>query len=569
MRKGWFGWSLACVALAACGTGAVGVDGGTDASVDAGSDAGDPPVVPDLYCPGSEGCADEGDGVLHAGAAAERITPSIEDTEPLTTDVDGDGVFDPQDGDVFEDLDGDGLYDAIWIAGFGNGRAATGVSNDVWARALALRQNETTIVFVVIDAVGWFFDDAEAIRELLADLDVDYVVVSATHSHETRDTIGIWGRTLSESGRDAGYMAFVEQQAALAVREAVAALRPAHVQYASLLLRDQPGGVLRYVGDNRDPQVVDDEVRILRFLDAADDATIATFVNFAAHPEYTGSHNTLISSDWPHWLRDGIENGVDGPGGEHVEGVGGVAVFVNGALGVQIGPNHVHLEAWDGTAVPEDTEQAASTVGSQLAYFVLSALGSDGGSVTDETADLGLRRHRFFMTVQNRAYHIAFEQGLFVREIYNYDPSLRIRPGFNEPQVLTEIAVIDVGRAQMISIPGELDPALFVGGYDGSYTPEGLPVVDETAVNPPDLSMAPPPPYLRDLARDDADQVWVLGLTNDFLGYFIPEFDYELGSGLPYIAEAPGHHYEETNSIGEDGWPRLHGKLVELLAWRP
>ncbi len=136
------------------------------------------------------------------------------------------------------------------------------------------------------------------------------------------------------------------------------------------------------------------------------------------------------------------------------------------------------------------------------------------------------------------------------------------------PEVLSEIAVVDVGRATMMSVPGELDPALFVGGYDGSYAPDGVPVVDETQENPPDLSMAPGPPYLRDLARADAEQVWVLGLTDDFLGYYIPSFDYELGTGLPYIAEAPGHHYEETNSIGVDGWPRLHAKMVDLLGWR-
>ncbi len=567
MRMRGLRWLPAIAVLAACGPGEVAIDAGTDAG--AVTDAGEPPLTPDLHCPGGEGCADEGDGVLLAGAAAVAITPSLDDVEPLTNDVNGNGFFDPTDEDTFQDLDGDGLWDAIWIAGFGNGRAATGIANDVWARALALRQNETTIVFVAIDAVGWFYDDSLPIRDMVSDLDVDYVVVSATHSHETRDTIGIWGRTLSETGRDAAYMAFVQEQAAQAVREAVGALRPAHVQYASLRLRDQPGGLLRYVGDNRDPQVIDDEVRIMRFIDATDESTISTFVNFAAHPEYTGSDNTLISSDFPHWLRDGIENGVTGPGGEPIEGLGGVCVFVNGAVGSQIGPNHIHLETWTGEAIDRGTPEAPATMGSQVAYFVLSALGPDGGAVTEETADLAFRRGRFFMTIQNRRYHIAFQSGLFVREVYNWDPNLRIRPGVNEPDVLTEIAVIDVGRAQMISIPGELDPALFVGGYDGSYAPDGVPVVDETQENPPDLSMAPGPPYLRDLARGDADQVWLLGLTNDFLGYFIPEFDYELGASLPYIEEAPGHHYEETNSIGEDGWPRLHRKLVDLLTWQP
>src|SRR5690606_33887996 len=125
--------------------------------------------------------------------------------------------------------------------------------------------------------------------------------------------------------------------------------------------------------------------------------------------------------------------------------------------------------------------------------------------------------------IENRRYHIAYLSGLFTRQLYEFDPERPIRSG-NLPSVLTEIAVVDVGAAQMITAPGELDPALFVGGYDGSYTPDGIPIVDPSAENPPDLSMAPPPPYLRDLAREDATQVWLLGLTQDFLGYFIPPF---------------------------------------------
>lgn len=540
-------------------------DGGRDGGVD----AGDPPLVPDLYCPGSPGCPDEGDGSLWAGAAAVPITPSLDDVEPLTVDVNGNGLFDPLDGDVFQDLDGDGLWDAIWLAGFGNGRAATGIHDEVWARALALRRNETTVVMVSLDAVGWFLDDTDDIRALVADLDVDYVMVAATHCHETRDTIGIWGRTLDETGRDEGYMRFVKERAAQSIREAVAALRPAHVQYASLRLRDQPGGMLRYVSDSRDPLVIDDEVRIMRFVESRDpSATISTFVSFTAHPEYMGSRNTLLSSDFPNWLRDGIEEGVEGPDGERIEGVGGVTVYLNGALGSQIGPGRVTLQTWQGDPVSRYTLEAAATVGTQVAYFVLRALGEGGGSVTEESADLAFRRHRFFMKIQNTRYHIAFRQGLFVREVYNWDPSRPIRQGRNEPDVITEIAVLDVGRAQLLTVPGELDPVLFVGGYDGSYTPDGLPVVDTTRTNAPELARAPAPPYLRDRAREDADQVWLLGLTNDFLGYFIPEFDYALGE-VPYLVEAPGAHYEETNSIGIDGWPRLHGKLQELLAWRP
>jgi hypothetical protein len=557
--------------LSAC-SGTVAPDAGTDAGPpptrDGGMDAGDPPVVPDSLCPGGPDCADEGDGVLHAGAAALTITPLLDRYETEWTDVDGDAYFDTRDGDTFVDDDGDGQFDAIWMAGFGNARAAAGVADDQWARVVVLRQNETTIAFVALDVIGWFIDDADPIRELVSDLPIDFVVVSGTHVHEAFDTIGIWGVDLGTPGRDPAYIDYVQHQAADAIRAAHTALEPAHVQYASFMLRDQPGGTRRYVRDVRDPYILDDQMRLMRLIAADDDATIATVINFAAHPEYSGDENLQLTSDYPHWLRTGIERGVVGPDGTEVPGVGGVAVFINGALGSQIGPGGLTLEAWDGTPVDRYQLLAAETLGTQLAYYALAALGPDGGSVTDETADLGFRTVRFTVRVENRRYHIGFLNGIFARELFNFDPDLPIRPG-NIPDLITEVSVIDVGRAQMLTAPGELDPALFVGGYDGSYTPDGIPVVDTSQENPPDLSLAPDPPYLRDLARDDADQVWLLGLTNDFLGYFVPPFDYQLHDAAPYLLEAPGDHYEETNSVGERAWPRIGRKLTELIQYEP
>src|SRR5690606_23891946 len=78
-------------------------DAGTDtdsAMPDAGVDAG--PWMPDNHCPGGDGCPDEGDGVLHVGAAAVDVTPEITDTTDIqTVDVNGDGEYSYEDGDEF------------------------------------------------------------------------------------------------------------------------------------------------------------------------------------------------------------------------------------------------------------------------------------------------------------------------------------------------------------------------------------------------------------------------------------------------------------------------------------
>lgn len=556
-------------------------DGETDAGVpDAGvsdggaADAGEPdagPFEPDSYCPGLPGCETGAGGALEVGAARVTITPTVDETtDVMTVDVDGDGRFDSGDGDEFADRDGVPGFQGVWIAGFGNARPASGVHDELWARAVAMRNGETTLVLLVLDVVGWFRTDMEPIRERVADLDVDHIAISATHTHQGRDTIGIWGLTQDRTGVDPAYNELVYERAAQAVREAVGDLRAANVQYASVDLRDR-GDVTRWVGDLRDPIILDPEMRIMRFVEAGGEATIATVVNFGAHAEYLDDENTLISSDWPHWFREGVENGVDGPDGSPVEGVGGVTLLVQSAIGGQIGPNGLSVETWDGTPLEQndDVYRWTETVGEQLAYFALDALGEGGGAVTDETAALGYRTKTFYVDVQNTGYHVAILNGLFLREGHNWDPSSVLIPGENEPDLLCEVTVLDVGRAQWITVPGELDPQLFLGGYDGAYTPEGVDIVHPDNPNPPDLSAAPEGPYLRDLARDDADQVWLLGMTNDYLGYFVPEYNYVLSESAPYIDEAEGDHYEETNSVGVDGWPTVRRELEGLLGWAP
>ena len=62
--------------------------------------------------------------------------------------------------------------------------------------------------------------------------------------------------------------------------------------------------------------------------------------------------------------------------------------------------------------------------------------------------------------------------------------------------------------------------------------------------------------------------MWLLGCTNDFVGYFVPPFDYELGSPA-YLSEAPGDHYEETYSLGPEVEAHVVYPLLQLAGWRP
>ena len=107
-----------------------------------------------------------------------------------------------------------------------------------------------------------------------------------------------------------------------------------------------------------------------------------------------------------------------------------------------------------------------------------------------------------------------------------------------------------LGDAEMLTIPGELHPELAIGGYDGSQTPGGVANIWSPGnQEPSNLNEAPAGPYLRDLMEQRVK--FVFGLTQDFLGYILPHFNFKLEPTNPYLSEpAIGDHYEETNSTG-------------------
>jgi hypothetical protein len=523
----------------------------------------DEPITPTWTCPGDPDCPDEGDDVLWAGASAVTITPTI--VERMTVDVDGDHFYD-EDDDEFDDVDGDGKFDGVFIAGLGSPRPAESILRDTWARAVALRQNETTIVFVALDLIGWFHDEIVEMREALPEaLEVDYLVVSATHCHECPDVVGLWGVDDVTSGVDPEYVDYVVQRGVQAATEAVEALAPAHITYGAIPTNDYPDwGSANYVGDSRDPVIIDDVLRVLQLRAAEGGATIATLVNWASHPEYSGDDHQMVSPDYPAWLCDGVEQGID-LGSTQREGFGGVCVFINGAIGGQIGPNDVGLIGLDGVQHEEDSPSSAEATGWSVAEYVHRAV--EQGE-TEDTARLSFVATEFYVPVLNHSFQTAFLIDLIEREAYNYDPSELLDEG-NYPELLSEQAVVRIGRATAVTLPGELFPELAIGGYDGSHTPPYWEIFHEEGnTAPPDLTKAPCGPYIAE--QMDGDYQLYLGLTQDFLGYIVPRYDFVLDAGLPYFEEPDeGDHYEETRSLGPHAAQMFMGNLQTLLKVAP
>ena len=592
-RLRWFcAWLGGAAALAACGDAAKNDvsdadptdSGGADGGAADGGDGADPgPWAPEVYCPGEAGgaCANNS-GALRAGAASLPITPTCFET---WEDLDADAEWEPPDEAFFDcgcdrlcpgdpgytaaDAgEGDGVFQAVWMAGFQNSRAAQGVHDELWARAVVFDQGETRVAVVAVDLVGWFNADVQLSRAALAaaGADVDLLIVSATHTHEGPDTMGLWGRTASASGVDPAYVAAVRGQIEAAVLAAVADLRPvAEMKVGSVNLRDRPEGIPNYVRDSRDPKVIDDQVSAAWFADG-EGQTIATIAHLSNHPEAMADENTLLSSDFPHRLREGVEQGVDW--GEGLRpGLGGTTVFINGAVGGMMTPLGITVNTPDGRALRDYTFEKNSALGEMMAERVLDAV--DGGAVVGADALAGdslfAASTRLRLPVDNWGFQAMFITGIILRETMDWDDSAPIGEG-NIPKIETEVSYVRVGPLELYTMPGEVLPELVRGCYDGACTggPD-IPIIDADNPNPPDLSAAPSGPYLDD--RLQGGLRLLVGLGNDELGYIIPPFQFELDPGLPWFDEAEGDHYEETNSLTAEMAPRLDAELERLSLW--
>jgi hypothetical protein len=194
----------------------------------------------------------------------------------------------------------------VYLAGFDQDRRATGVHDDLWARAVAVGDGRKKVAIVSVDLIGVFHADVVRAREILERrVPGAVLVVSSTHNHEGPDTMGLWGRGRFSSGVDPVYLDRVRRAIADAAAEALSRLQPARL----VLGRARTPGL---IVDSRRPEVVDDTLVAWRAV-SPDGATLGTVVNWGNHPEALGARNTLVTSDFPHFLRTRMEERLGGP----------------------------------------------------------------------------------------------------------------------------------------------------------------------------------------------------------------------------------------------------------------
>jgi hypothetical protein len=413
------------------------------------------------------------------------------------------------------------LAAGVYLGGYGSyrQRRAEGVHDDLFCRALALSDGGTTLLLLVLDLVGarprWLLELRRAIART-AGLPVEHVLVACTHSHASPDTQGLWG------GVPNAYYRYLHQRCVEAATSALAELSEARLEVATAFA----AGLAR---NRRGWDHTDTSLTVLRAL-RPDGSPVAALVNFACHPTVTPASNVLVSCDFPSGLRQALE-----------EELGGVAIYINGAQG-------------DATPAAAGEFAEAEELGRRLAGIAIDAL----ASAVPVEPPIALRERRV---------EIRFRTGLLPRSarwlLAVALPAVRLAARRGALRPLCD-RLATGGRGQTAQVLAALAMAA-----EGSLVASGLEIRTRTCagylrIGEALQGLAAPGEVLTRLALPLKSSLpgphrLFLGLTNDTLGYFVPEDEWMTGRN---------HNYEEYVSSGRQAAPALEAALQALMEER-
>ncbi|MBN2494382.1 MAG: hypothetical protein JXR96_07330 [Deltaproteobacteria bacterium] len=314
------------------------------------------------------------------------------------------------------------------IAGHGFNKRSRGVLDDIWARVLYLDAGAEAVVLVSVDFIGLGLPRVERIRSRISRENASRILVLATHNHAGPDTLGFWGPAALgllpvRSGIDPPYMERVERGIAAAIERAVGNARPARL-YAGRF--EVPEGLAHNM---REPGDVDRTVHVLRAA-GRDGSTIATLVHYANHAESLQDNNRWLSADFPGVLYREVDRVL-----------GGVTLFATGPAGGMIEPAN---QAED----PDPLRRAfREKLGGALAEGVIRA--TIGGMHEIAPAHLRVVSMRLALPLQpGSLLELAIRLELV-------DP----RP-VRTDMLETQMALVDLGELQILTVPGEPTPEL-------------------------------------------------------------------------------------------------------------
>jgi hypothetical protein len=329
-------------------------------------------------------------------------------------------------------------------------------------RALVLENSGTRVAICSTDFLGFPGVLCDKVRAKVPSIPPRNILIDATHTHSAPDCYGFPDRT-GKSGIDLEYVNSVCTKLADAINEAVTKLRPAKIKIAT----GRAKGKIAY--NYYAEKLYDPRCNVMQVLDSKGKPFI-TLINYACHPEVIGSEQGILSPDFVGPLYDRIK----------ARG-GGTGIFMNGALGGMVtadcrGPNGKDLRTWD------ECLRIGRLLADESLRIVADApiLSNPHLYCASKTIELPIDSELLRAVVQASPLGFDFHNG------YN---------------VSTQLNIINIANAQILTIPGEALPNI---GY-----------------------------YLK--RKMHSSHNFLFGLTNDAFGYILTKEDWDSFDRYEYI----------------------------------
>jgi len=356
--------------------------------------------------------------------------------------------------------------------GVGIPQPATAKQGDLTARALVVRNGETTVAIVQLDLLGFPSVLGNRVRNAVPRIPAENILIGSTHTHSGPDCYAF----PTPDGGHTGDLEFMDRTcvlAAEAINEALDHLQPAALRIGT----DAAKGRIAY--NYYAPQLYDPRMSVIQAI-GADGTAICTLVNYAIHPEVLGNDIGLMSPDLIGPLCDKLE-----------EQAGGMGMFMNGAQGGMITADNRNLDQ-PGDPVravwPDSrTWDECLRIGHLMADEALRIAGS--APVQAEPSMYCTHEDVKFPVESDLMWAIV--TGSPLKYPYNPDKSITAR-----------INLVNLGNAQILTIPGEALPNI---GF-----------------------------YLKRNMRGQHQLLF--GLTNDAFGYILTKVDFRSFPRYDYVS---------------------------------
>jgi hypothetical protein len=359
----------------------------------------------------------------------------------------------------------------------------TSKQGDLFIRAFVLEKGETRIAIVSVDNLGWPAYLGNRSRKLIKGIPAENILIGATHAHSAPDAYGFPDEK-GNTGADLKYLDWCVIQMADAVNEAIANLEPATLKTAVGVAKGKIA--YNYYAD----KLYDPRCGVMQAVASSGKnkgKTIATLVNYATHPEILGTDRKTMSPD------------LCGPLYERIESkVGGMAIFMNSAQGGMVTAD-TRLE--NGGEANDWNE--CIRIGNLMADEALRIVEK---APVDENPDLYCTSRMIKFPVDNEVMRYVFK---------NSPVAGNAAKTMDFTSVTTQVNLLNIGKAQVLTIPGEALPNI------GFYVKRKM----------------------------NTEQPFLFGLTNDAFGYMLSKEDFGGFERYNYITrtslgEMTGEIYE-------------------------